>query len=88
MTKLYLAIPCYNEEDVLWDSAEKLLNKYYDMMSAETISPDSKIVFIDDGSRDKTWDIISDLHNQNAVFHSLVYNSKNFHHFHSLLNNP
>ena len=33
MTKLYLAIPCYNEEEVLWDTAEKLLNKYYDMMS-------------------------------------------------------
>ena len=71
MTKLYLAIPCYNEEEVLWDSAEKLLNKYYDLMSAGKITDDSKIVFIDDGSRDRTWDIISDLHNQNAVFQGI-----------------
>ena len=84
MTKLYLAIPCYNEEDVLWDSAEKLLNKYYDMMSAETISPDSKIVFIDDGSKDRTWDIIKDLHNQNAIFQGIKL-SRNRGHQNALL---
>ena len=50
MTKLYLAIPCYNEEEVLRDSAGKLLNKYSTMMSEGKISADSRIVFIDDGS--------------------------------------
>ena len=84
MTKLYLAIPCYNEEEVLWDSAEKLLNKYYDLMSAGKITDDSKIVFIDDGSRDKTWDIISDLHNQNAVFQGIKL-SRNRGHQNALL---
>ena len=51
MTKLYLAIPCYNEEEVLRDSAGKLLNKYNTMMSEGKISADSRIVFIDDGSK-------------------------------------
>ena len=53
MTKLYLAIPCYNEEEVLRDSAEKLLNKYSTMMAEGKISADSRIVFIDDGSKDR-----------------------------------
>ena len=52
MTKLYLAIPCYNEEEVLRDSAEKLLNKYSTMMAEGKISADSRIVFIGDGSKD------------------------------------
>ena len=84
MTKLYLAIPCYNEEEVLWDSAEKLLNKYYDLMSSGKITDDSKIVFIDDGSRDRTWDIISDLHNQNAIFQGIKL-SRNRGHQNALL---
>ena len=71
MTKLYLAIPCYNEEEVLWDTAEKLLNKYYDMMSERKISQKSKIVFIDDGSKDSTWEIIEDLHKQNPIFQGI-----------------
>lgn len=71
MTKLYLAIPCYNEEEVLWDSAEKLLNKYYDLMSERKITQTSRIVFIDDGSQDRTWDIIKDLHGQNPIFQGI-----------------
>lgn len=46
MTKLYLAIPCYNEEEVLRDSAEKLLNKYNTMMAEGKISADSRIVLL------------------------------------------
>ena len=84
MTKLYLAIPCYNEEDVLWDSAEKLLNKYYDLMGENKISPDSRIVFIDDGSKDKTWEIIQDLHGQNPIFQGIKL-SRNRGHQNALL---
>lgn len=71
MTKLYLAIPCYNEEEVLRDSAVKLLNKYNNMICENKISSDSKIVFIDDGSKDKTWEIISELHNENKMFQGI-----------------
>ncbi|MDO4830601.1 MAG: glycosyltransferase family 2 protein [Clostridia bacterium] len=71
MTKLYLAIPCYNEEEVLRDSAEKLNIKFNDMMAEGKITSDSKIVFIDDGSKDRTWSIISELHNENPVFQGI-----------------
>lgn len=68
MTKLYLAIPCYNEEEVLLDSAEKLFNKYRQLIKAGRISKDSRIVFIDDGSSDKTWSIIQGLHEKIPMF--------------------
>ncbi|HBM97970.1 MAG TPA: glycosyltransferase, partial [Ruminococcus sp.] len=84
MTKLYLAIPCYNEEEVLRDSAEKLKNKYDSMMSDGKISKDSKIVFIDDGSKDKTWSIIEELHNDNPVFQGIKL-SRNRGHQNALL---
>lgn len=71
MTKLYLAIPCYNEDEVLRDSAEKLNIKFNDMMAEGKITSDSKIVFIDDGSKDRTWSIISELHNENPVFQGI-----------------
>lgn len=61
MTKLYLAIPCYNEEEVLPNTTEILLNKFKQLISDNLISNESKICFIDDGSKDKTWTIIKDL---------------------------
>ena len=84
MTKLYLAIPCYNEEEVLRDSAGKLLNKYSTMMSEGKISADSRIVFIDDGSKDRTWEIISELHTENPVFQGIKL-SRNRGHQNALL---
>ncbi len=84
MTKLYLAIPCYNEEEVLWDSAEKLLDKYNDLMNAHKISEDSRIVFIDDGSQDATWEIIENLHSQTPIFQGIKL-SRNRGHQNALL---
>lgn len=84
MTKLYLAIPCYNEEEVLRDSAGKLLNKYNQMMYDGLITDDSKIVFIDDGSKDKTWKIISELHSENPIFQGIKL-SRNRGHQNALL---
>ena len=84
MTKLYLAIPCYNEEEVLRDSAEKLLNKYSTMMAEGKISADSRIVFIDDGSKDRTWEIISELHTENPIFQGIKL-SRNRGHQNALL---
>ena len=71
MTNLYLAIPCYNEEEVLRDSAAKLLHKFDTMMAEHKITFDSKIVFIDDGSKDRTWQIIEELHRENPVFQGI-----------------
>ncbi len=84
MTKLYLAIPCYNEEEVLRDSAGKLLKKYEDMMAEGKITYDSKIVFIDDGSKDRTWRIITELHDENPVFQGIKL-SRNRGHQNALL---
>ena len=68
LTKLYLAIPCYNEEEVLPDSAQKLLKKYDDLAAAGKITADSRIIFIDDGSKDRTWELIEELHNSDNRF--------------------
>ena len=68
MTKLYIAVPCYNEEEVLPDSAEKLRVKLNAMMDRGLISYDSRIVFIDDGSRDKTWELIEKLHESDSIY--------------------
>ena len=65
MVKLYLAVPCYNEEEVLYDTTEKLTKKYDQMINDGLITSDSKIYYIDDGSKDKTWTIIDELHNKN-----------------------
>lgn len=84
MTKLYLAIPCYNEEEVLKDSAGKLLNKYNSLMEQGKITADSKIVFIDDGSKDRTWEIIKELHEKNPVYQGIKL-SRNRGHQNALL---
>ena len=60
-TKLYIVIPCYNEESVLFETFSRMDTLFDAMISYGKISQDSKLVFIDDGSRDKTWNIISSL---------------------------
>ena len=56
---LYLVVPCYNEEDVLPSSVEMLCDQLNKMVSAGLVSADSKILLVDDGSKDATWKIIS-----------------------------
>ena len=56
--KLFLVIPCYNEEAVLHETARQLREKFTALTEAGKISTDSRIVFVNDGSKDKTWDII------------------------------
>ena len=65
---LYLVIPCYNEEAVLHETASQLLNITKSMIEKEMISQTSKILFVNDGSKDKTWEIIEQLHKQNPIF--------------------
>ena len=68
MTKLYLVIPCYNEESIMMDSSEKLKNKMNSLIEKDLISEDSRIVFVNDGSRDSTWEIIESLCHSNQLF--------------------
>lgn len=59
--KLYVVIPCYNEEDVLPITSKLFLNKLMDLIAKEKISQDSRILFVNDGSKDSTWEIIKNL---------------------------
>lgn len=81
---LYMAIPCYNEEEVLHETAKRLEEKYYELKKNGKISDKSRVVFIDDGSRDKTWEIIEELHEQNEMFSGIKL-SRNRGHQNALL---
>lgn len=81
---LYLVIPCYNEEEVLQETAKRLLEKVNNMISKEMISKESKILFVNDGSKDKTWSIIEELHTKDNIF-SGINLSRNRGHQNALL---
>ena len=68
MTTLYVVVPCYNEEEVLPESSRRLAAKLTDLESQGRISPDSRVLFVDDGSKDRTWQMISELHRQDPRF--------------------
>lgn len=65
---LYIVIPCYNEQEVLPITAPEFLQEVEKLQNADLISEESKIMFIDDGSKDKTWEIISELSEKNPTF--------------------
>ena len=65
MIKLATVSPCYNEEEVLRHSVERLTTLFERMIAEGLISEDSMMVFVNDGSRARTWEIISELHQQN-----------------------
>lgn len=81
---LYLVVPCYNEEEVLHETAKRLLDKLKGIIDNNLVSEESKILFVNDGSKDKTWDIIEDLYEQNHIF-SGVNLSRNKGHQNALL---
>ena len=58
---LYIVIPCYNEQEVLPITAPMFLQKINDLTAAGKISPESRVLFVNDGSKDRTWEIICDL---------------------------
>lgn len=66
MIRLATVSPCYNEEEVLRHSVERLTELFRRMIADGLIAPDSMMVFVNDGSRDRTWDIIRQLHAENS----------------------
>ena len=66
--KLCIVIPCYNEEEVLPITAPMFLDKINELIGLELISEKSKILFVNDGSKDKTWEIIGNLSNTDDKF--------------------
>ncbi len=65
---LYIIIPCYNEQEVLPVTAPLFLEQLHSMQSESLISQESKIMFVNDGSRDDTWEIIKNLASENSSF--------------------
>ncbi len=65
---LWMVIPCYNEETVLPITAPMFRKELADLVAAEKISDESRICFVNDGSKDKTWEIIEDLAKQDPHF--------------------
>lgn len=66
--KLYVVIPCYNEEEVLAETSKRLKEKFSSLIASGKIHQDSRITFVNDGSKDRTWEIIKALHEEDAVF--------------------
>ncbi|MCI8409260.1 MAG: glycosyltransferase family 2 protein [Lachnospiraceae bacterium] len=81
---LYMVLPCYNEEEVLPETARQLKKKFESLISQNRISKLSRIVFVNDGSRDSTWNIIEELHHKDKTF-SGVNLSRNRGHQNALL---
>ncbi|NLL79086.1 MAG: glycosyltransferase family 2 protein [Clostridiales bacterium] len=68
MKTIWLVLPCYNEEQVLPETARQLREIMIDLMQREKIAKDSKIAMVNDGSKDHTWEIIQKLHEQDGIY--------------------
>ena len=82
--KLYMVIPCYNEEEVLPETSKRLREKINSLIEKGKIDKESRIVFVNDGSKDKTWEIIKTLHEDDPVF-SGINLTRNIGHQNALL---
>lgn len=68
MKTIYLVLPCYNEEAVLHETSSRLKVKMNQLISENKISKDSRVIFVDDGSKDNTWSIIEELKESDELF--------------------
>lgn len=84
MIKLAIVVPCYNEEEILTTTFSKLADLLSSLMSANSISEESRICFVDDGSRDNTWEVIRRLCQEQRLVRGIKL-SRNFGHQYALL---
>lgn len=68
MEKLYIVIPCYNEEEVLDKAKTELKKKMNTLIQNKKIDKQSKVIFVNDGSKDKTWDLIQQFYQEDKLF--------------------
>lgn len=71
MDKLYIVVPCYKEQEVLPETARRLQQKMESLIENGAIHPQSRVVFVNDGSTDNTWQLIQQLHEQNPLFEGI-----------------
>ncbi|MCI8816629.1 MAG: glycosyltransferase family 2 protein [Angelakisella sp.] len=69
--KLYIVVPCYNEEEVLPETVARLTQKLHQLSEANRIAPGSRMLLVDDGSRDRTWEMIREYHQSNPLVEGL-----------------
>lgn len=65
---LYIVVPCYKEEEVLPETSRRLKEKLQLLMDSGKISTQSRVLFVNDGSTDRTWPIIKQLHEEDTRF--------------------
>lgn len=65
---LYLVIPCYNEEEVLPETSARLREKINELIGKKKIDARSRVIFVNDGSKDRTWELIEELHQKDKIF--------------------
>ncbi len=82
--RLYIVVPCYNEEEVLPETSKRLKEKVSALVSSGSIASDSRICFVNDGSTDSTWELIQKYHEEDPVF-SGINLSRNRGHQNALL---
>ncbi|MBQ1464625.1 MAG: glycosyltransferase family 2 protein [Ruminococcus sp.] len=82
---LFIIVPCYCEEEVLPITADKLREKLTSLKTQGLVSGDSRVVFVNDGSTDNTWDIICDLHQNEPEIFSGIDLSRNCGHQNAVL---
>ena len=61
MKTLYIVVPCYNEEEVLHETTKRLKEKLDKLIKNKKIKKDSKVLYVNDGSKDNTWAIIEEI---------------------------
>lgn len=66
--KLFVVIPCYNEEEVLHETTKRLKEKLETLIKNKVISKDSKVMYVNDGSKDKTWELIKEISEKEKLF--------------------
>ena len=81
---LYVVIPCYNEEEVLHETTKRMKEKIQTLIENKIISNKSKVMYVNDGSKDKTWEIIKDINENEALFTGIAL-SRNRGHQNALL---
>lgn len=82
---LYIVVPCYKEEAVLPETAKRLKKKLQTLLEEGKISDQSRVMFVNDGSKDRTWEIISQLHQEEPNVFSGVNLARNRGHQNALL---
>ena len=81
---LYIVVPCYNEQEVLHETTKRLTDKLNRMVNDKLISDKSRIMYVNDGSKDKTWEIIEELNKENKYVYGVKL-SRNRGHQNALL---